>query len=105
MTMPFEILDIEESADDEQIKKAYLAKVRQHPPERDPEGFRRVRAAYEAIKSRKARMAYRLFHHGAPDVHVLADKWLTGKDVKRPSEKLVADLLAAGAKKTRMDME
>jgi len=104
MTMPYEILDINDFADDEQIKKAYLTKVRQHPPERDPEGFRRVRAAYESIRTRKDRMAYRLFHHGQPDLKVLADKWLTGNDVKRPSEKLITDLLATSAKQIRIDM-
>jgi len=105
MVMPFEVLDINDSADDEQIKKAYLSKVRQHPPERDPDGFRRVRAAYEAVRTRKDRMAYRLFHHGQPDLKVLSDKWLTGNDVKRPAEQLLIDLLAASAKQTRIDME
>jgi len=31
----------------EAIRRAYLRQVRAHPPERDPEGFRRVREAYE----------------------------------------------------------
>ncbi len=29
------------------LKRAYLKAVRKHPPERDPDGFRRVRDAYE----------------------------------------------------------
>ncbi len=31
------------------LKRTYLKAVRQHPPERDPEGFVRVRAAYELL--------------------------------------------------------
>src|SRR6187402_2882370 len=33
-----------------ELKRAYLKQVRQHPPERDPEGFRRVRDAYELLQ-------------------------------------------------------
>jgi hypothetical protein len=32
------------------IRRAYLRGVRAHPPERDPEGFRRIRDAYELLK-------------------------------------------------------
>lgn len=35
---------------EEAIRRAYLKGVRAHPPERDPEGFRRVREAYELLK-------------------------------------------------------
>ena len=34
----------------EQLKRSYLRKVRQHPPERDPDGFQRVRQAYELLQ-------------------------------------------------------
>ena len=36
----------------EQLKRSYLRKVRQHPPERDPDGFQRVRQAYELLQQR-----------------------------------------------------
>jgi len=35
----------------EALKRAYLKKVRAHPPERDPEGFQRVREAYELLRA------------------------------------------------------
>src|SRR4029453_799394 len=47
---PFAVLGIEETADDAQVRAAYLAKVRRSPPDRDPDGFRRVREAYEAVR-------------------------------------------------------
>jgi curved DNA-binding protein CbpA len=57
---PFAVLGVTESADDGAIRRAYLRLVRQHPPERDPDGFRRVRAAYEAVRSGSDRAARRL---------------------------------------------
>jgi len=59
---PFQILGVPTDADDDRIRAAYLRKVRQHPPERDPEAFRRIRQAYEAIRDVRTRIAYQLFH-------------------------------------------
>ena len=58
---PFAVLGIEETADDEAVRAAYLAAVRRSPPDRDPEGFRRVREAYEAVRDEERRLALRLF--------------------------------------------
>lgn len=57
---PFAVLGVTESADDGAIRRAYVRLVRQHPPERDPDGFRRVRAAYEAVRSGPDRAVRRL---------------------------------------------
>jgi len=38
-----------ETLSTEALKRAYLKKVRAHPPERDPQGFQRVREAYELL--------------------------------------------------------
>src|SRR4051794_3984050 len=50
----FETLGLEEPDEltAEQLKRSYLRKVRQHPPERDPNGFQRVRQAYELLQQR-----------------------------------------------------
>jgi hypothetical protein len=37
-------------ADADSLRRAYLRKVRAHSPERDPEGFQRVRAAYDFLR-------------------------------------------------------
>ena len=55
------MLGIEETADDEEVRAAYLAAVRRAPPDRDPDGFRRVREAYEAVRDEDRRLALRLF--------------------------------------------
>ena len=58
---PFAILGVEETADDEAVRAAYLRALRTSPPDRDPEGFRRIRAAYEALRDTESRLAFRLF--------------------------------------------
>ena len=58
---PFAVLGIEETASDGEVRTAYLAAVRRAPPDRDPEGFRRIREAYEAVRDEERRLALRLF--------------------------------------------
>jgi len=48
---PYKILGVERTASESEIKQAYFALVREHPPERDPEGFKRIRAAYEKLRA------------------------------------------------------
>ncbi|MDP2659676.1 MAG: DnaJ domain-containing protein [Dehalococcoidia bacterium] len=48
-------LGIDPDATGDEIRRAYLEKVREHPPERDPEGFKRVREAYEHLRSPRKR--------------------------------------------------
>ena len=54
----FEVLGIDRSATNEEIRRAYYRKVKQHPPEKDEEGFKRVRSAYEVLSDPKAREHY-----------------------------------------------
>ncbi|OPY61041.1 MAG: Chaperone protein DnaJ [Syntrophorhabdaceae bacterium PtaU1.Bin034] len=63
---PYEILGVPPGADDDAIRKAYLALVRQCPPDRDPEGFKRISKAYEQLKDEKARLRYCLFDVETP---------------------------------------
>src|SRR5947208_14800480 len=48
---PYKVLGISREASEAEIKRAYFTLVREHPPERDPEGFKRIRAAYEQLRS------------------------------------------------------
>jgi curved DNA-binding protein CbpA len=63
---PYQILGVDRNATEAQVKAAYFAKVRQHPPERDPEGFKRIRAAYEKLRSGGERAQTDLFTIDAP---------------------------------------
>jgi curved DNA-binding protein CbpA len=58
---PFDILRASAAADDAAIHAAYVAAVRRHPPDRDPAGFKRVRAAYDLLKNKDERLSLRLF--------------------------------------------
>ncbi len=62
MRSPFDVLGLEPDVDDDEvIRRAYLDAVRRCPPERDPKGFAAVREAYDRIRDRRSRLAYRLF--------------------------------------------
>jgi len=42
-------LGLEPGADAQAVKRAYRRLTLEHPPDRDPEGFRRLREAYELL--------------------------------------------------------
>ena len=44
------LLGVEVSASLEELRKAYLQKVQQHSPDRDPELFEQIRDAYEQMR-------------------------------------------------------
>ncbi len=58
---PYKTLGLERTATEAEIKQAYFALVREHSPERDPEGFKRIRAAYEKLRSSGDRTQTDLF--------------------------------------------
>ena len=71
---PFAVLGLDETASDEAIREAYIAAIRISPPDRDPEGFRRIREAYEQLRDPERRLALRLFGPAPlPDLVALAD--------------------------------
>jgi len=53
---PYEVLGVSCNASAAEIKQAYFALVREHPPERDPQTFKRIRAAYERLRAPAQRM-------------------------------------------------
>ena len=67
MNDPFAVLDLPEDADDDAIQKRYLALVRRHSPEREPERFAELRAAYESDPrpARTGRLRLLGIHGGA----------------------------------------
>lgn len=73
MKIPYTVLKVSESADDEEIKKAYLEAVRNNPPDLKPEQFREIRRAYEMIATRKDRLRYELFDTSIPDIEEIAE--------------------------------
>jgi hypothetical protein len=51
MSDPYQVLGVSPGASLDEIRQAYWEQVRAHPPERDPEAFKRIRAAYEQLVS------------------------------------------------------
>lgn len=58
---PFELLGVDDSESDAEIRTAYQKATLAHPPDRDPVGFQRIREAWEAIRDENARLELRLF--------------------------------------------
>jgi curved DNA-binding protein CbpA len=52
---PYAVLGVTRSATPAEIKQAYFALVRAHPPEREPDTFKRIRAAYERLRDPERR--------------------------------------------------
>lgn len=75
---PHDVLGLSpDEHDDDVIRKAYLNCLRAHPPDRDPEGFQRVRKAYDELRSGEARLHRKLFPR--PSASSLAE-WAEGLD-------------------------
>ena len=67
---PYAVLRLDRSASAEDLRRAYFRLVRQYTPEAHPEEFKRVRAAYEALRSplRRAELALQTFDESAAEV-------------------------------------
>ena len=50
-----DILGVAPNATPEEIRAAYLQKIREHPPETSPEEFERIRDAWEALRDPRRR--------------------------------------------------
>ena len=52
---PHQVLGIGQGASDEEVRSAYLSKVKEYPPDRSPLEFERVRDAYEMLRDPRQR--------------------------------------------------
>jgi curved DNA-binding protein CbpA len=58
---PYQVMELASTATEDDIRRAYFKLVREHPPERDPDQFRRIRAAYEILRDPTRRAEWDLF--------------------------------------------
>ena len=65
MRDPFTVLGVTDEADDAEIRRRYLALVREFPPDRAPERFQELRAAYDALSDERKRLETTLLHNNA----------------------------------------
>ena len=61
MADPYEVLGLPPDADEVGVRRRYLQLVRQHPPEREPERFAELRAAYDQLRDPVTRLEAQLF--------------------------------------------
>ncbi len=95
---PFTTLGVGEDAGDAEIRSRYLALVREFPPDRDPDRFRAVRAAYELLSDERKRLEVKLLRGGPGALARLAARALQsgGPGAGRATKQAVAALLADG---------
>lgn len=96
MSDPYLILGVAPSAGDAAIHAAYLDGIKRWPPERDPQRFEALRAAYEALRTRRDRLAYELFDLAPPTVGDILDQAAPVAAPGRPGPDLFAALLPGG---------
>ena len=58
---PYQVMGLVSTATEKDIRRAYFKLVREHPPERDPDQFKRIRAAYEILRDPARRAEWNLF--------------------------------------------
>jgi curved DNA-binding protein CbpA len=97
MSDPYLILGLAQDADDAAVRAAYLAAVAACPPERDPRRFEALRGAYEALCTRRARLAQGLFDQSPPTLGDILDKVEPVRALRRPDRGLFNRLLRGGA--------
>lgn len=68
-----EILGVPANASEEEIRTAYLSKVKEFPPDRSPEEFESIRDAYDTLRDPRCRAKALLLSSGfgAPLVSLL----------------------------------
>jgi hypothetical protein len=98
MRDPFTVLGVNEDAGDAEIRRRYLALVRDYPPDRAPDRFREYRAAYEALSDERKRLERTLLHTNTAALSRLRMAALTAASPvsSRPTKQTVAALLAEG---------
>ena len=64
---PYEVLGLSPSANEDEIRNRYLARVREFPPDRAPDEFVRTRTAYDALRDPIQRIERRLFDDRGTD--------------------------------------
>lgn len=78
---PYEVLGVGPKAEDDEIRAAYLARLKQYPPDRAPDDFERIRDAYDLLRDPRRRAEYSLF---AVNPHVPFESLLQCIESKRP---------------------
>jgi len=107
MRDPFSIFGVHEDASDAEIRRRYLALVRDYPPDRSPEWFREYRTAYEALSDERKRLETKLLRTNEAALARLCAAALNAAPpaLARTSKQTVAALLAEGILRAATDRQ
>lgn len=78
----YQILDVDSKASNREIKIAYKKQLRKHPPEKDPDGFEKIRNAYDVLNNEKSRAEYDAMLNHKDEIKEHREKALTAMDEK-----------------------
>ena len=105
----YELLDIDHSADANAVKRAYFSMVKIHSPDKDPEGFKAIRLAYETLSDQKKRGEYDSFFSdnlvNSPSEGELQNKLLAAREMIRENKYKQAEEFLAGLVGANLDLE
>jgi len=93
MRDPYLILGVSQDADDDAIHAAFLDAIKRCPPDRDPAAYDERRKAYEALRTRRDRLAYEMFDRALPDPRDILDRSFPVTAPGRPGRDLFQALL------------
>ncbi len=102
MMSPYEIVGVTEDAGDAEIKQAYLAKVKENPPERDQQQFKEIHNAYISIKDDKSRLSYQLFTLPSVNFDLLVDQALRTETSVELSAKVFQQILMVSVNESHL---
>ena len=93
MTDPFEVLGLQKHASEGEIRQRYLELVRAFPPDRAPERFAAVHAAYASLRDPALRLQAQIFSidPGIDSIEsIAADLRARLRDTRLPLEVLLS---------------
>jgi len=93
MITAFDIIGVYIDASDDEIKKAYLKKVKIYTPEQAPDEFQKIRSAFDLINTEKKRIKYQLFNTDMPDIFAFLEASMSTDKLQTTSEKLLTKVL------------
>jgi tetratricopeptide (TPR) repeat protein len=82
----YELLGVHPKASRDEIKRAYFAAVRRCPPESDPEGYKKIREAYDVLMDPKARAKHDAFMAHGEEIVSLFFRAVAHRDADEPDE-------------------
>ena len=94
MENPYDVLGIPRNAPSDDIKKAYFSLIRKHPPEKNPQGFKRIRLAYDSLKDMDKRSRTDLFLFSDPYQEFKVDPVEEAEYVRKLDMRVVISLLS-----------